>query len=277
MSAIFIENKVVHYEVFGRGQPIIFLHSWLGSWRYWVPSMEMVSDRFRAYAFDFWGFGDSDRSGSNFTIDAYVEQLFAFMRELGMVKTNLVGHGLGAMVAVRAAVQQPSTFLKVVTTNMPVYGESMASLVKQNAFSRLMGKSNPTETWTKLLKNIRIDDDTFNELLEDTGTIANEVIQRSFDSVLATDLRPLLANLTTPTLGVYAANDAFIGRDQAQLFESAAVEHQVVTMQGRNHFPFLEIGNQFNRLLLDFLTSPGSSTVQIKDEWRRRVSQFEYL
>ena len=69
MSATFVNQRMVHYEVFGRGQPVIFLHSWLGSWRYWVPSMEMISDRFRAYAMDFWGFGESDRSAKDVDID----------------------------------------------------------------------------------------------------------------------------------------------------------------------------------------------------------------
>ncbi len=277
MSAIFIENRVVHYEVFGRGQPIIFLHSWLGSWRYWMPSMEMVSDRFRTYALDFWGFGDSDRSIGTYNIDAYVEQLLAFMRELGMVRTNLVGHGLGGMVAIRAAAQSPNSFIKVITSNMPVHGEPLSSLVKPSTLSRLMGKANPNETWSKLLKNIKIDDDTYQEVLEDTNATAGDVIQRVFDSVLATDLRSSLETLKTPTLGIYSGNDQIVARDHAQLFENAAIEHQVLTLENSTHFPFLEINSQFNRLILDFFTSRGANTVQIKEEWRRRMSQFEYL
>lgn len=56
MSAIHIDNRLVHYEVVGRrGAPMIFLHSWLGSWRYWLPTMEHVSERYRTFAIDFWG------------------------------------------------------------------------------------------------------------------------------------------------------------------------------------------------------------------------------
>ncbi|MCL6543573.1 MAG: alpha/beta hydrolase, partial [Roseiflexus sp.] len=62
MSAIHIDNRLVHYEVVGRrGAPVIFLHSWLGSWRYWLPTMEHASERYRTFALDFWGFGESDR------------------------------------------------------------------------------------------------------------------------------------------------------------------------------------------------------------------------
>lgn len=277
MSAIFLNNRVVHYEVFGRGQPVIFLHSWLGSWRYWVPSMEMISDRFRAYALDFWGFGDSDRSNGQFNLDAYTEQLLDFMRELGMVKTNLIGHGLGGMVAVRAAAQAPNQFLKIVVSNMPVQGEALNTLVKPSALSRLMGKANPTETWSKILKSMRIDDDTYNEMVEDTNSTSSDVVQRVFDSILATDLRENLHHLVPPTLGVYGGNDVIVTREHAALFEASATEHQMLTIEGRNHFPFLEDVNVFNRLLLDFLTSPGATSVQIKEEWRRRLKQSQYL
>jgi pimeloyl-ACP methyl ester carboxylesterase len=104
VSAIHLDNRLIHYEVVGRrGQPIIFLHSWLGSWRYWLPTMEHLSDRYRTYALDFWGFGESDRHSSSFTISEYVNMLYGFMDQLGVSKVNLAGHGLGGMVAIRAA------------------------------------------------------------------------------------------------------------------------------------------------------------------------------
>ena len=72
MSAIVIENSLVHYEVIGRGKPIIFLHGWLGSWRYWMGTMEALARRYRCYALDFWGFGDSDKSRLNCTVSDYL-------------------------------------------------------------------------------------------------------------------------------------------------------------------------------------------------------------
>lgn len=280
MSVTFIERKVVHYEVFGRGQPVIFLHSWLGSWRYWVPSMEMISDRFRAYAMDFWGFGDSDGSVDEFTLDTYVEQLLGFMRELGMVKANLVGHGLGGMVAVRAAMQSPNSFLKLIVTGMPVQGQVLANLTKGGALSRLMGRNSASEVMNKLMKQIQpkiADQEILAELLEDINNVDPDVLQEVFDSLVETDLRADLERLATPTLALYGGNDLLIAPDHADSFEEAAKEHQLLRLERYNHFPFLEEGNVFNRLLQDFLTSPGSTSVQIKEEWKRRVKQRDYL
>ncbi|HEX9028502.1 MAG TPA: alpha/beta fold hydrolase, partial [Anaerolineales bacterium] len=59
MSVIVIQDQIVHYEILGRGRPLIFLHGWVGSWRYWIPSMQAASVSFRTYAVDLWGFGDT--------------------------------------------------------------------------------------------------------------------------------------------------------------------------------------------------------------------------
>lgn len=101
MSAITIENDLVHYEVLGRGRPVILLHGWLGSWRYWIPSMQQLSMKYRVYALDFWGFGDSGRDARRYDVASQVMLLDQFMEKLGIAKAALVGHDLGAAVAAR--------------------------------------------------------------------------------------------------------------------------------------------------------------------------------
>jgi pimeloyl-ACP methyl ester carboxylesterase len=135
VSAIHLNNRLVHYELVGRrGHPIIFLHSWLGSWRYWLPTMDHISERHRAYALDFWGFGESDRKDSDFSVSEYVNMLFGFMDNMGLTRVNLAGHGLGGMVAIRAASEQPERFGKLMTVNTPILGEKAISVRRARCF-----------------------------------------------------------------------------------------------------------------------------------------------
>ena len=278
MSAIHLDNRLVHYEVFGRGQPIIFLHSWLGSWRYWVSSMDLASERYRAYALDFWGFGESDRKGGQFTVSGYVDMLCRFMDQIGMPVANLVGHGMGGMVAVRAARERPERFLKVMTVATPMQGQILASHVKPGTFSRLLGMNNPTNVWAKLIRNIPIaDPEVQQELFEDTESLSERVLTSVQDSLLDTDLRPHVAALTKPLLAVYGGQDKIVTAEHANfLSEQGDRPVQLLVLPKANHFPFLEQSNTFARLLLDFLVSQGSP-VEIKEEWKRRVNQREYL
>ena len=278
MSAIHLNNRLVHYELVGRrGPPIIFLHSWMGSWRYWLPTMDHISERNRAYALDFWGFGESDRRDSEFSVVEYVEMLLGFMDNMGLARVNLAGHGLGGMVAIRAASQQPTRFGKIMTVNTPIHGAQAISVRPGALLSRLFGRANPTNVWSKMVRQIDVDDTQIKEeIIEDTDSLTEIVVERVVASVLKADLRPDLAQLVHPLLAIYCANDAIVNHEQADLLREEYRSVQVLKLRHSNHFPFLDQPNIFNRLLLDFLASEGTP-VEIKAEWRRRVSQLEYM
>ena len=278
MSAIYLDNRLVHYELVGRrGQPIIFLHSWLGSWRYWLPTMDHISERNRAYAIDFWGFGDSDRHDSEFSLSEYVNMLYGFMDQLGLTRVNLAGHGLGGMVAIRAACEQPHRFGKIMTVSTPIHGAQAISARPGALLSRLFGRSNPTNIWSKMVRQIEIDDPQIkDEIIEDTDSLSETVVERVVASILKADLRPDLARLEMPVLAVYGGHDSIVTYDQTEFLRDEQRFLQVLNLPRSNHFPFLDQANVFYRMLQDFLASEGTP-VEIKAEWRRRVSQLEYM
>lgn len=278
MSAIHLDNRLVHYEVFGRGQPIIFMHSWLGSWRYWVPTMELAAERYRAYALDFWGFGESDRKGGEFSVDGYVAMLGRFMERMGIASANLVGHGLGGMVAIRAAAARPERFPKVMTVATPLVGQSLVSQIKPGTLSKLFGGGS-TNVWARLLRSMPVaDPEVQQELVDDTEGLSEQVLVSVQDSLLATNLQVELRQLAVPLLAVYGGQDKLVGAEHAAAFLNELADRpvQLLVLPKANHFPFLEQSNTFSRLLLDFLVSQGTP-VEIKEEWRRRVNQREYL
>ncbi|MBC8160219.1 MAG: alpha/beta hydrolase [Roseiflexaceae bacterium] len=277
MSAIVLDNRIVHYELVGRrGQPIIFLHSWLGSWRYWLPTMEYVSERYRAYALDFWGFGESDQRESQFSITEYVDMLRRFMENMGMSRVVLVGHGLGGMVAVRAATEYPELFTKVMIVNTPIDGAQLQTLVRPGAFSRLLGRATPTNIWARQLREMKLSDPVMrSEIIADTEALSERVVDSVLSSILETDLNADLARLETPLLGLYGERDSLV--TPGHLHEELRSFQQSLILPKAGHFPFLDQSTVFYRALMDYLSSNGESAVELKNEWRRRVSQWEYL
>lgn len=280
MSAIYLDNRLLHYEVFGRrGEPVIFLHSWVGSWRYWVPTMEIVAEWFRAYAIDFWGFGDSERRNSSFTINEYVQSLHAFVEELGIPRANLVGHGMGGMVAIRAAQQYPDRFKRLVAVSTPLHGKILSDAVKPGTLSRIFGHNTPLTQWAKLVRQLPIDDpDVQRGLYEDIDKQNKDVFEQVQESIVMTDLQPMLLNWNAiPLLAVYGEKDTIVPAEHAQFLNNDPERpHQLIVLPQANHFPFLEKASTFSRLLIDFMKSEGGP-VEVKEQWRRRVSQREYL
>jgi len=120
MSAITIENDLVHYEVLGRGRPVIFVHGWLGSWRYWVPTMQQLSMKYRTYALDLWGFGDSGKDPNKYGLREQVQLLYNFFERLGIPKAALIGHSLGAAVVLSFARQYPERAHRMMLISTPL-------------------------------------------------------------------------------------------------------------------------------------------------------------
>ena len=92
MSSIVTDQGIVHYEAYGRGEPVVLLHGWLGSWGYWLDTMEALGRHYRLYALDFWGFGDSGKRRERYLVSDFVDLVEQFMERLGIVRAPIIGH-----------------------------------------------------------------------------------------------------------------------------------------------------------------------------------------
>ncbi len=121
MSAITVGGNLVHYEVLGRGRPVILVHGWLGSWRYWVPTMQQLHLKYRVYALDLFGFGDSSKNPEQYSVEQQVKMMDTFMKELAIPKAAFVGHGLGALILTQFASQNPDKVARLLVSSVPLF------------------------------------------------------------------------------------------------------------------------------------------------------------
>jgi pimeloyl-ACP methyl ester carboxylesterase len=261
MSALVLDGGVVHYEFFGRGRPLIFIHGWLGSWRYWVPAMDALSEDFRVYAFDLWGFGDSDKSKRQYSVDSYVRLLDSFIQELGVFgPIPLVGHALGATVAISFALKHPELVDRVMAVSLPLGSTTINERFLSGGgslFDRVLGRS-PTAG--------------YEDVEQEASRTAPDAISESVRSVTELDLRPQLGLLNIPLLVLYGENDGVVTPADPQTLSNLGANVRALTMPEARHFPMLDRSSQFNRLLLDFIAAGNDlSQLELKDEWQRRV------
>jgi pimeloyl-ACP methyl ester carboxylesterase len=263
MSVIVIDRQVVHYEVLGRGRPVLFLHGWMGSWRYWFPTMQRVAEHYRTYSFDFWGFGESRRQRTPESIQNYSNQVIRFLDELGIERVQLVGHSMGGMVALKTAISHPRRVARVAAVGAPIVGDSLSWLLKLTdrpvladmfartqwlrrfAFRHFLGETN---------------DPAVNEILNDSVKSSSTTLQRAVASMWRTDLRPELHRLTVPSLIIHGGRDEIVNPNQADLFDKVP-SAEVVLMPESRHFPFLDEAELFNDVLLRFLLQDSVRTM----------------
>ena len=121
MSAVSFNGDLVHYEVLGTGRPVFLLHGWIGSWRYWVPTMQQLQSKYRLYAVDLYGFGDSSKNPARFSLEHQIALLDDFMRQLGIPKAAFIGHGLGALLAASFARRYSERVPKLLISSAPLF------------------------------------------------------------------------------------------------------------------------------------------------------------
>ena len=259
MSAILLEQDIVHYEVLGRGRPLVFLHGWVGSWRYWIPVMQAASISFRAYALDLWGFGDSAKKASRYSLDQQIYLLDGFLDSLGIGRVALVGHGLGAMVALQYALLHPDIVDRVMAVSYPL---------EENMVNSRLRNGSPADLADWLL--------TRTPLSESVKADATKTDHQSVQTSLTHlgEMQNIFQQMSTACVLVNGQNDPAI--DPPRLDQIALLPEftQAIIFEQSGHFPMLEESNKFNRLMGDFLALPSGESprqLSLKEEWKRRV------
>jgi pimeloyl-ACP methyl ester carboxylesterase len=260
MSAVILDGLMVHYEALGRGRPIIFLHGWVGSWRYWINAMQAASTSFRAYAVDLFGFGDSDHSKSQYTIEKQAEMLDRFLDNLGIGKIALVGHDLGALVGFHYLKSHYESVDRMMAINVPLDYELLTTRMRTTSASELAEwlTGRQPEALTAL---------------SDASKTDPEAVSASMSSLQAYDIFPHVRNFGVPCLFVYGANNPAFNSVPSPDNTLPMHMHQI-NLENSGHFPMLDNASQFNRLLIDFLaleSGVSPSELQMKEEWKRRV------
>jgi len=142
VSAITAGGDLVHYEVLGRGRPVILVHGWLGSWRYWIPTLQHLQSNYRLYALDLYGFGDSAKNYAKYNMEHQIALLEDFMIQLAISKAALIGHGLGAIVAAEFARRYPDRVPRLLLISAPLFDPG--DLDRRAPLARKVAAQRPT-------------------------------------------------------------------------------------------------------------------------------------
>lgn len=262
MSSMVTDRGIVHYEVQGRGDPVILLHGWLESWDHWRATMASLARTHRTYALDFWGFGDSGKQGVGYAVQDYVEMVDQFMERLGIWRAAVLGHSMGGTVSLSLALEHPDRVRRVAVVGSPVQGEGLALFLRLAArrflasvaysvpgalplgvrlFSPLLARD--WKTWYKMFER-------------DFSRTTLESFHLSIASLYETDLSSRLDEIEMPTLGIYGEKDRIVDPGQGEILARGVPNAQVRHFDRSGHFPMLDEPERFHGVLGQFLGRP---------------------
>ena len=236
--------------------PLVFLHGWGASHKFWRWAFSAFAPRYRCIAPDFPGFGLSEKPRRDYSMEALAAWTGKFLDALGYPKVTLVGHSMGGTIALLLALDHPERVEKLAVVNPLVRGSDAFSgrtrflmLPAVRGIAYAMTQSSTLRR--AITRNFTFAGGLDPELAADIarGTYASTI--ETMLSLLRIDLTPRLASRRAPTLSVGTDRDEVIVTPQYDWVP--AREKAVIPQTG--HIPIVERPAEFNAILDAFLRS----------------------
>ena len=118
MSTVNYNGNKVWYEETGRGDPLIFLHNGGNDHRIWDHQVAHFSRSHRVIAVDHIGHGNSDRPPVDYTLPLFTGEVAALVQQLRLAPVTLIGHCIGAAMALNYTLAHPADVRRLVLFNV---------------------------------------------------------------------------------------------------------------------------------------------------------------
>ena len=100
-----------HYEIAGKGDPIIFIHGFGGSGRWWQAQTEFLRDGYETIVVDLPGHGQS--SWMPVTLNDMAVDLRQIINGLGLSQFNIVASSFGGLIALELHRLMPEAVMRI--------------------------------------------------------------------------------------------------------------------------------------------------------------------
>jgi pimeloyl-ACP methyl ester carboxylesterase len=142
-------------RVLGSGSPTLLLHGLMGSNRYWGGAFDCLAENGALIVPDLLGFGASPRPASGYGPEEHGRAVIESLRDLNVVEPALVvGHSLGALIAIWMAYNHPDRVRGVVAFAPPLFRDARHArrqMAKLGAVERLFALQSRATTWVATL------------------------------------------------------------------------------------------------------------------------------
>jgi pimeloyl-ACP methyl ester carboxylesterase len=246
----------IHYREAGEGPVAILLHGLGGDGSRWTATMDALAGEFRTIAPDQIGFGQSDKPLADYNHAMLGEFLAEFMKQLGIEKASLVGHSMGAFVAMRVAVHHPELVDRLVLVD----GGSLATPPRRGHLVQIQNGTTLAEIreyfelmfYDKSRVTEQMVRDNYERRLRVAYTIS-KMQQARATGHAATVTKEQARGIRAPTLILWGKHDRLLDPADAAALERAIPNARAVLIEKCGHIPQVEQPERFHQLLRDFL------------------------
>jgi len=253
----------LYYEEAGTGQPLVLIHGGFLDRRMWDTQFQALARDHRVIRYDVRAHGLSSADSVPF---ADHEDLDRLLEALGVTRATIVGLSMGGRIAIDYAVEYPEKVAALVlvgpgvsgydfaTEEMNRYIEELTAAFEADDFSAV------TETFARWWCDgpqrtpDQVDPTVRQHVLEMLAGSGQRWRYYSLERGLEPAAVSRLGDIRAPTLVILGDLDVPIIRDIAELLVREVPEARLATITGVAHMVNMEKPEEFNEVLLEFLS-----------------------
>jgi len=108
----------IYYDVKGEGDPtLVFVHGWSRNRNDWDGQIDYFVQKHKVVRLDLAGHGESGCNRNDWSISAFSQDVIAVIEKLNLDRIVLIGHSLGAPVAIETARRLPDRIVGIVAVD----------------------------------------------------------------------------------------------------------------------------------------------------------------
>lgn len=237
-----VGRSFIAYEVVGSGEPVVLIHGFSGSSRWWSRNTLDLARHFRVYALDLIGFGES-RCGHPFVLSEAASLIATWMKHIDIPRAHVIGHSMGGLIAADLAADYPECV-------------SRLGLVAPAAHPFDLSVLSPPSLILQGLRYLPLD--FLSLLLIDACKAGPATLLSALHELLTTDIRHKLERIHAPTMLVWGEHDMLVPLALGHKLRRYLPQARFVVMKQAGHNPMWDRPAAFNRLITDFLSSPAA-------------------
>ncbi|MBR7133444.1 MAG: alpha/beta hydrolase [Clostridia bacterium] len=240
------------YSDTGIGIPVLLLHGWGSSFDVYKGVIAALSDRCRLVAVNFPGCGKTDTMKEPWRLEDYCDFVLKFISEIGLENPIMIGHSHGGRVILKMAAERLVNPPKIVLL------DSAGLIPKKSAKQKLRAKSFKA---IKGVLSLPIIKNHSQGLLDKARrhygsadyNAAPEVLRKTLVSLVNTDLRDIIHNISCPTLLIWGDKDTATPLSDAKIIEGLIPDAGLCVLEGTGHYSFCEKPYQAHKILQSFI------------------------
>jgi pimeloyl-ACP methyl ester carboxylesterase len=260
-----VESGSLYYEVVGNGPALLLIHAGVADSRMWDEQFEAFAEQFRVIRYDTRGYGKTTtQDGSSFSNR---QDILDLLNHLGIEKTYLSGCSRGGQIATDFTLEFPERVAALIPVAAGVggYAEDV-DISDEEPFNIKAEELEKLGDWEGLAElDAQLWADGCYRNGKAPANVRDKVRQMCLDNYRRQDgqgqprvLQPpaygRLSEIKVPTLVIYGDIDTIASVVLSNYLANNIEDAKKVVFPGVAHMVNMEKPDEFNRLVINFLT-----------------------